>query len=229
MTVRRLSAKEVLKDIRSGMDDNAIRQKYKLSAKGLEILYRLLTQAGRVPPDFKPSRRRINLVEILSDIRAGLSKSDIMRKYQLSEEMLRKVSKKLLDARGVRSVSDGTETVIEDLPEFLATQEFVRHEVDFDLPIYDADQPEIQGVVRDISELGVGAAGIEANVGDVKTLVILGDELGLFSSFQFEGHCRWRVTDQTDGTCLTAFAISKISDADSKQLGKLVRLTTLSE
>ena len=34
--------------------------------------------------------------------------------------------------------------------------------------------------MRDVSEEGVGVAGIEAKVGDLKTLVILGDEFGEF-------------------------------------------------
>jgi hypothetical protein len=78
--------------------------------------------------------------------------------------------------------------------------------------------------VRDVSEEGVSVTGIEANVGDVKTLVILGDELGQFSSFELEGYCRWRFADAADGTCLTGFAINKISENDLKQLQILVRL-----
>ena len=164
---------------------------------------------------------------ILADFKAGMSKSDLMKKYQLSEEMLRKVSKKLLDARGVRSATDEPETVVEEPAEFLATREFVRHEVDFELPIYEASRPEIHGMVRDISEYGVGMVGIEAAVGDKKTLVILGDEFGEFLSFEFEGYCRWRVVDRDDGTCVTGFAIDKISQDDLRQLRKLVRLITV--
>jgi len=211
-------------DLRLGMDDTALRQKYKVSAAGLEKLYKQLVEAGHLTADLKPTRRRINLVAILSDIKAGMSKSDLMRKYHLSEEMLRKISKKLLDARGVRSAIHEPDTVIEERPEFLATREFVRHEVDFELPIYEASRPEIHGMVRDISENGVGVAGLEANIGDRKTLVILGDEFGEFLSFEFEGYCRWRAEDQDDGTCLTGFAIDKISQEDLEQLRKLVRL-----
>ena len=54
----------------------------------------------------------------------------------------------------------------------------------------------MHGFVRDISEEGVGVAGIEAKVGDLKTLVILGDEFGEFSSFEFEAYCRWCYADE---------------------------------
>ncbi len=104
---------------------------------------------------------------------------------------------------------------------------FLRHEVDFEVPAYEAGHPEVQGIVRDISEEGVGVAGIDADVGEVKTLVVLGDELGEFSSFEFEGCCRWRFADPNGGRCLTAFAITTISEADFEELRKLVLLVTV--
>jgi uncharacterized protein (DUF433 family) len=228
MAVRRkVPQKEVLEDIKSGMDETAISRKYNLSAQGVKRLYEKLIEAKLLGPDLKPVSRKINLLEIVADIRAGMSNRDIMEKYNLSEEMLRQVSKKLLDARMSRSAAAEPETTIEERQDFLATGEFVRHEVDLEVPIYEAGRPESQGVVRDISEEGVGVAGIEANVGDLKTLVILGDEFGEFSSFEFEAYCRWSYADTEDGACLTGFAISKISKNDFLQLQKLVRLVRL--
>jgi hypothetical protein len=227
MTVRKISRSEVLKDIRSGMDENALGLKYKLSVVGLRSLYKKLIEAGVLQPDLSPVRRRLNLKEILADISKGMSKANLMDKYELSSDMLRKVSQKLLAARGVRSVADGPDTIIEESPDYIATRELVRHEVDFDLPVYEAARPEIHGMVKDVSEEGLGVGGIQANVGDVKTLVVMGDEFGEFSSFEFEGYCRWGFTDAEDGISLTGFAISKISDKDMEELRKLVRLVTL--
>ncbi|MBI4961735.1 MAG: PilZ domain-containing protein [Desulfomonile tiedjei] len=223
MAVSSVSVKEVLQDIRSGMDETAIQKKYRLSDKGLTKLYEKLIEANLLEPDLRPVSRKLNIARILADIRAGMSNSDLMKKYNLSEEMLRQASKKILAARGIRS-ADEPETLIEEPREFLATREFVRHEVDFELPIYEITRPEIHGMVRDISEEGVSVTGIEANEGDLKTLVILGDEFGQFSSFEFQGYCRWRFADPTDGTCVTGFAINKISEKDLRQLQTLVRL-----
>jgi PilZ domain len=227
MIKRKVPQKEVLEDIRSGMDETAIGRKYNLSPHGVKRLYEKLIVAKLLGPDLKPVSRKVNLLQIVADIRAGMTNVDIMEKYNLSEEMLRQVSKKLLDARMNRSADDGPETTIEERQDFLATGEFVRHEVDLDVPIYEAGRPENQGVVRDISEEGVGVAGIEAKVGDLKTLVILGDEFGEFSSLEFQAYCRWSYADAADGTCLTGFAISKISKNDFQQLEKLVRLVRL--
>lgn len=224
MTQSKARLAEILEDIRSGMDETAIRKKYNLSHKTLEDLYEKLIQSKLLEHDPRPLQRRLNIAAILADVRAGMSSSDLMNKYKLSQEMLRRVSRKILDARGKRSAGDGPETVIEERPEFLATREFVRYEVDFKLPVYDASRPETHGMVRDVSEEGLSVTGIEADVGDVKTLVILGDELGQFSPFEFEGYCRWRFADPADGTCLTGFAINKISENDLQQLQLLVRL-----
>ncbi len=227
MTTRKVSSKEVLQDIRSGMDETAIRQKYNLSPKGLKDLYEKLVQAGFLGDDLKPTPRKVNISDILRDISAGVSKSDLMAKYNLSEQMVREVSKKLLDVRGKRSAKDGPNTVIEEPGSFLTTDEFVRHHVDFELPAYEASRPEILGVVRDVSEEGVGIAGIEAKAGDIKTMVILGDEFGEFSTFEFEGYCRWAFAEEDSGTCVTGFGITKISDKDLKELRRLVRLITV--
>ncbi len=46
MVVRRLSAKEIIQDILSGMDETTLRKKYQLSSKGLGALYQKLIAAG---------------------------------------------------------------------------------------------------------------------------------------------------------------------------------------
>jgi uncharacterized protein (DUF433 family) len=223
MLRRKISQKEIIRDIRSGMDDAAIRNKYQLSLKGLEDLYRKLIAAGLLGNDLQPITRKLNLLAILADIRAGMKQSDLLKKYELSEDMLREVSKKLLSAQGKRLAIDA-DTVIVEPAEFLSTRESVRHELDFDVTVYEADLPETFGMVRDVSEESISVSGVESNVGDSKTLVVLGDELGQFSSFEFEGSCLWEFTDAADGTCVAGFAISKISDTDAGELRKLVRL-----
>ena len=226
MISRKVSQKDIIRDIRSGMDEAAIRKKYNLSLKGLQSLYDKLIEAGLLGKEIKTQPRKLNLLAVLADIRGGMNRSDLRKKYALTDETLRQVVKKLLAAEGKRTAEDGPETLIEEPDEFLATHEFVRHEVDFALPVYEADRPDILGRVRDVSEAGMSVTGIEASQGDIKTLVVLGDELGQFSSFEFEGYCRWAFTDSVDGACLAGFAIEKISRTDARELQRLVRLIT---
>jgi len=226
MISRKVSQKDVIQDLRSGMDDEAIRKKYNLSAKGLQVLFDKLIQAGLLRTELETRPRKLNLVAILADIRNGMSKPDLLKKYTLSEEMLKQVVQKLLAAEGKRSAYDGPETVIDEPAEFLGTRELVRHEVDFDLPVYEIDRPEIVGRVRDVSEEGMSLSGLEVSRGDMKTLVILADHLGQFSSFEFKGYCRWSFTDPLDGARLAGFGIEKISKTDANELQRLIRLIT---
>ena len=157
-----------------------------------------------------------------------MTRSDLLEKYTLTDKTLRQVVQKLIAAEGKRSAFDGPETVIEEPADFLATGEFVRHEVDFDLPVYEAYRPEIIGKVRDVSEEGISVTGIEASRGDFKNLVVVADDLGQFSSFEFEGYCRWAFTDSVDRVCIAGFAIETISISDARELQKLVHVVTTS-
>jgi DNA-binding MarR family transcriptional regulator len=49
-TVVRISANEVLNDIKSGVDDQTIMAKYNLSYRQLQTLFRKIIQAGYVTP-----------------------------------------------------------------------------------------------------------------------------------------------------------------------------------
>jgi hypothetical protein len=58
--------------------------------------------------------------------------------------------------------------------------------------------------------------------------VVLADDLGQFSSFEFEGYCRWAFTDPVDRVCIAGFAIEKISMSDAQELQELVHVVTTS-
>ena len=69
-----IDAKEVLDDIRSGMTDVDLMNKYNLSSLGLQSLFKKLTQAGVI--------KEISPKELLRDINAGFSPSQLMEKYK---------------------------------------------------------------------------------------------------------------------------------------------------
>ena len=63
MVSRKVSQKEIIQDMRAGMDDAAIRKKYNLSPKGLQTLYDKLIEAGLLGKDFntRPVRSTYSL------------------------------------------------------------------------------------------------------------------------------------------------------------------------
>lgn len=118
-----IDAKQALEDIRSGMDDQTLMAKYRISAKGLQSLYgklvarSVITQEEidqRTSESFgdvsitenlkqqtakpKGSGRTVSAQEAARDIRAGMSDADLMEKYKLSSRGLQSLLGQLVDA-----------------------------------------------------------------------------------------------------------------------------------
>jgi hypothetical protein len=154
-----------------------------------------------------------------------------MEKYNLTDRLLQKVFNRLVDAK-VISWSEIQERVrpYED-SEHLQTvtvRILPREKVDFPLPVYEADHPEIRGFVKDITEKGLGIKGIEARVDQVKTLVIPADELFQVSPLHVTARCRWAQI-QPDGHYVGGFEISKVTAGDLTELCKLIQSLTLAD
>lgn len=117
MPKQKINAKELISDIRAGMDDPCIMQKYGLSSQGLQSTFTKLLNKGliqqsqldaRTPQTKKiEGRPAINAKELAKDIRSGMSYKDIVHWYGLSSDHLDSVFEKLVSARLVRA---------EDLP-----------------------------------------------------------------------------------------------------------------
>jgi uncharacterized protein (DUF433 family) len=84
-----IDAREVLQDIRSGIDDSALMEKYRLSAKGLQSLFDKLSNAGLI--------KQISPKTMIRDIRSGMSHDELMQKHKLSSGGLDRVLKDLQD------------------------------------------------------------------------------------------------------------------------------------
>jgi hypothetical protein len=94
--IPRVKAKEALEDIRAGMDDISLMKKYKLSARGLQSLFKKLDQAGII--------KHVNASEVLADLRSGISSDDFMKKYSLTRRGMQNLFWEL-DRAGVLKAS----------------------------------------------------------------------------------------------------------------------------
>ncbi len=271
MKIPKIKAKEALEDIRTGMDDISLMEKYKLSAKGLRSLFKKLGQAGiinhvnasevlsdlragissdelmkkysltprgmrnlfqeldragifkaRAEQDGVPAKVVININEIAEDIRSGLDRAQLMEKYRMSPRALRWVSTTLISSGTItwQEIYDKSCSTYEDLaPD--KPRGAKRYPVSFDCNIYEAGNQGVLGKVRDISYKGVGVLGIQAKVGDTKTLVVPGDEFGEFAAFTFDAECRWTKKDPA-GEFVAGFQISYISIGNLKEFQLLL-------
>lgn len=95
----KIKAKEALADIRAGMDDISLMEKYKLSAAGLQSLFKKLGQAGII--------KHLNASEVLADLRSGISSDDLMKKYSLTQRGLQNLFWELNRAGVLKAGAEG--------------------------------------------------------------------------------------------------------------------------
>lgn len=90
MPRRVIDASQVLKDIRAGMRDANLMEKYNLSPVGLASLIKKLVEVGAV--------REVSAKDLLRDIRSGVTNKELMSKYHLSATALRSLFNEMTDA-----------------------------------------------------------------------------------------------------------------------------------
>ncbi len=232
MSQSEVSAREILKDVRAGMDDARLMEKYRLSSTALQNLFQKLVEAGllrREGAGFTlPNKRKIPASRIVKDIRSGMSSAELMEKYDLTERGVQRVCRELLSARALAPEEYQPEISFQSTMVMRTNiRELERYHVDFDLPVYESSSPEIQGKVRDITEKGVGLVGIDSEAYETKTLVILGDYFGEISPFEFRADCRWSRRQPPSNKCFAGFRITEISRESLRELKRLIQLVAL--
>lgn len=231
MSEREVSAKEVLSDISSGLDDSALREKYKLSHRGLQNLYETLVENGLLEKHndaYVLPTRSISAGHITRDILSGMTGSQLIRKYRLTSTGLQFVLRKLVDSGALDVNELGAELSLRleaTTPHNIRQVE--RIYLDFDVQAYDAEDPHTSAFVRDISERGIGLRGMVAEAGEIKKLVILGDALGQVLPFELEAECRWVKIEEDVSNTRSGFRITAIDPKDLDELKKLVKLAIL--
>jgi hypothetical protein len=176
------------------------------------------------------ARRRIPARSFVDDMRSGMSDSALMEKYKLTARGLHSAFRKLVAANVIQPSElvgrhlEYDETI--DVNDIRALQ---REKVEFPLPIYEPDNPESRGTIRDITIMGVGVKGFETDVGAIRRFVIPADEFFQVNSVEFKARCRWVKRDESDGELISGFEIVKVSKTSLAGLRRLIQGLTLSE
>ncbi len=120
MGKREISISETVKDIREGMDDAALMEKYRLAARGLQSLFSKLVSIGQITreeldlrmPGFtgeavissgvrRPGVRTpptVKARDAVRDIRLGMTDAELMEMYRLTAQGLQDLFEQLLKA-----------------------------------------------------------------------------------------------------------------------------------
>lgn len=140
---RTINAKELLTDIKAGLDDDTIALKHRVSPGKLPGLYEKLVNAGvmsrsaleerrsgSAPP--APGKRKISAKALVAAIRAGSTDSEIMERFRLTESKLQSLLDKLvemgaldraeIDARRSTAGADATDAK-DERPEIVSVED----------------------------------------------------------------------------------------------------------
>jgi len=227
MNDREISAREAFADIRAGMDETALMKKYKLSTAGLKNLIGKLSELGLLETDengkMKSPRKRINVREFVMDFRSGIADAELMKKYGISSEGLYMLYSRLIDLKALHSDEVfGDPDLRPQAIEPINVRETERFCLDFELAAYVAGHPGNKGIIRDITEKGVGLSGISCSQGAEIVLVISPDKFMNIEPFVFKAKCAWTEHDVSALTALSGFKIDEIADEDLRRLRLLI-------
>ncbi len=138
------------------------------------------------------SKRSIKAKDIVSDIRSGMTDSELMTKYKLSVKGLQSIFQKLEEKKVMRpSELYGRQNLEADTVNLEQFRAELREYLSVPLAIYEVQNPQTRGVVSDISTHGVRVRGLQARVGDTKTLRVHPQQFLQVDPFDFRAVCRW--------------------------------------
>ena len=208
-----ISAREIVHDLRLGMTRREIGQKYGLSDEQLKKAFEIILG----------QRRRI-AEKIAEDVRSGMKDSEMMEKYQLSNSALQKAYQILL-TEGLLGPGE-----INGPEQPLRKGGSARHErrkvsrrcPSLRIVVSDRNNEGVSGTIKDITEKGLAVRGIEADIGELKTLAILGDDIGIIDPFELRAECRWVGSEESEGQSVAGFQVTAISDHDLQRLQELI-------
>ncbi len=240
---------DVVRDIRSGMSDTALMEKYRLSAGGLQKLFTELTDNGdlqesepvhreaiapgtvvldsvteeRIPAEGK-QKPVISAKEAVAAIRSGVDDLALMRKYGISAKGLASLFRKLLDS-GRITPEEMYANVGRSAGSgtYELVREWPRHYITVPLPVFEIDRPDDKYLLRDITEKGIGITGIDVKAGDSKTFIIPADAPAKTENIWLEATCIETDENYADGLQRAGFQITRISEESLLSLKELVR------
>jgi uncharacterized protein (DUF433 family) len=225
-----ISARDFLRDVRMGMRDVDLMTKYKLSAQSLGSVFEQMESAGIsicLEKSFaNGSKNTVRINAVVRDIRSGLAKQELMEKYHLTPRGLSWVSMQLISS-GAISWQEVYGKLCSNYPELTPDppRRSERRRLHFYVPIYADGDPEVVGSVRDVSQHGIGAQGIQAEVGETKTLIIPGDSFGEMGRVSFDARCAWAGIDLR-GEHLSGFEITDFSVGSRQEFQLLIQLSS---
>jgi hypothetical protein len=141
--------------------------------------------------------------QLIDDIVSGMVYPRLLQAHNLTAEQFRDVFHQLI-TQNLVSVSDlkGFSSLVDpdayDDSIFDAqSRRFNRLELDFPLPVYEAENPLIMGHIINMSKWGFKMAGIHCNKGEIRAFMTPRHRTLYLEPVHFEAICRWKGAQYT--------------------------------
>ncbi len=233
----KLKAKDLVQDIRSQMTDAQLMAKYGVSTKGLQSIFRQLVDTNSITQgelDLRRARYKDTMVlqrleppEILRDIRSGMTDFELMEKHDLSPKGLQRAFDGLIRSGQIDQDELDSRFSAYDTVTVQSLRDMPRHFLAMAVDVYELGHPETKGILRDITERGVGIVGIKVKPGTVMTFTIPSENFIDKGPILFDAKCVWSTPQSWDQEAAAGFQITKISDKSLNDLRELIRALAL--
>jgi PilZ domain len=173
-------------------------------------------------------KRQINGRAIINDLRSGMADWELQVKYKLSSLALENIFKKLVAANAISHAElYESSPFYKDRTDGIKPRAHCRADLPLYVPVRDMES-STTGVLRDISEKGLRVAGIEASVGQVKTLQVPVDLFVQAAPLLIKAECKWvEAKGKITPYAVAGFEVVALSGSDRKLLREFTRLLSL--
>jgi hypothetical protein len=171
-----------------------------------------------------PGFLRIKAKEIANDILSGMAPGELMEKYHISVKGLNSALRKLLEISLLSKAQvDAWASLNRPITIVTGIRACERSIIDIPLSVQDRDFPYQRGLLKDMSEKGLGIYGIKARVGEPRSFVVRCFTGTSDLTIALETRCRWTSPEKVDdGPSCAGFEITDISEADTQRLKLLL-------
>ena len=176
-----------------------------------------------------PHERKISGARIVRDIRAGMTAVELMKQHKLSRTQLKSILGQLERAGMHVPELYGRSVLEHDSMSEDGIRRWPRYNVIPYVPVHDVKDPMIKGRLVDISEKGLGVAGISAAAQEVRKLIVLADQFFAIEPFQVQVVCRWCRKTGDERRWLSGFEIASVTERSFQRLRSLIDALTRAE
>jgi hypothetical protein len=233
----KIKAGQLIEDIRARVTDPELMAKYNLSIKGLQSIFRQLLEINAITQAELDLRRgpykdtvvlqRLEPPEMVRDIRSGMTDFELMGKHDLSPKGLQRAFDELLRAGEIDQAELDSRFSAYDSVTVQSLREMPRYFLAVAVDIYELGHPENRGILRDITEKGVGVVGIKANPGTRITFTVPSEKFIHEGPIVFDAKCVWTTPEGWDQEAAAGFQIVKISEKSLQDLRELIHSLAL--